>query len=246
MTYNIAICDDETAQVDYLTALVRGWAASRRFCVEITAYAGAEQFLLESEVVPDILLLDIQMGKMDGMDLAREIRRSGGSAQIIFITGYARYMADGYEVDALHYLMKPVSEEKLHALLDKAVARIGESGATMLLQTNEGAVRVKIEDIIYVEAFSHYMKILCARGGAGDVKRTPALLETRAKISELEAQLGEGFVRCHRSYLVGLRHVFRITKTDVVLEGGALLPLSRRMYADVNRAFIEFYKQEGV
>jgi DNA-binding LytR/AlgR family response regulator len=127
--------------------------------------------------------------------------------------------------------MKPVKEDRLFAVLDKAAERLAKSDETLLLHLNEGTVRVRKTDIFYIEAFAHNVRITAKAG----------VWETRAKISELEEMLGDGFVRCHRSYLVGLRHVNRITKTDVVLENGVALPLSRRLYGDVNRAFITYY-----
>ncbi|MCL2604321.1 MAG: LytTR family DNA-binding domain-containing protein [Defluviitaleaceae bacterium] len=228
---NIAICDDEPAEVAYLNALAREWAAERRTPIKTAAFANAEHFIVGGEITPDIILLDIQMGGMDGMNLARHIRKGNASMQIIFITGYADYIADGYEVDALHYLMKPVEKERLFAVLDKAAERLEKEEETLAVQTNDGTARVRVGDIRCIEAFAHYVHI----------KYKNETIETRAKISDLEDALGEAFVRCHRSYLVGLRHVHRITKNDVVLEGGESVPLSRRVYNEVNRAFIKYY-----
>jgi len=229
---NLAICDDEAVEIAYLSALANQWAAARQTALSIATYSGAENYIVAHASEPDILLLDIQMGDMDGMGLARQIRRSNEAMQIIFITGYVGYMADGYEVDALHYLIKPVDEAKLFAALDKAVERLQKNDATLLVMSAGGeTVRVKLADIIYIEALAHYVHIQTKVGA----------IETRAKISEMEAQLGEGFVRCHRSYIVGLRHVARIIKTDVVLDNGQIIPLSRRLYSDVNRTFIEFH-----
>ena len=228
---NIVICDDEAAQVEFLSGLVRDWAKECGAIVNITSYASAEGFLVGSDELSDILLLDIQMGEMDGMALAKHIRRGNSHVQFIFITGFTDYMSEGFEVDALHYLIKPIKKEQLFSLLTKAAGRLGKEEAVLLVQTKENNVRVKHKDIRYVEAFAHYVVI-----ALGDSQ-----VEARGKISELEEALKEGFVRCHRSYIVGLRHVSRITKTEVVLDGGQVVPLSRRLYNEVNRAFIGFH-----
>lgn len=228
------ICDDEQVQIEYLSDLLGKWAAERGALVDILSYASAESFLFAYEDIQpvDLLLLDIQMGKMDGMALARHLRSGNDNVPIVFITGYQDFMADGYDVSALHYLLKPVDAARLFAVLDKAVSNIGKEEEGLLVKTGEAVHKVAFKDIVYVEAFAHYVKI----------KTTAQDYETRANIGDIAAQIGEGFIRCHRSYIVGLRHVSHITKTDVVLDDGESIPLSRRLYKDVNRAFIRHHR----
>ena len=230
----IAICDDEAAQSDYLAALSREWAAIGKTAIDICVYGSAESLLFEreGEKPADIFLLDIQMKGIDGVRLAKKIRENNGSSQIIFITGYPDFIAEGYEVSALNYLMKPVGREKLFGELDRAVINLGRAEKALTLQTGDGAARFALSEILYIEAFGH--------GAAVVTKDGPH--EVRDGIGGIEASLDESFVKCHRSYIVGIRHVKLITKTDAVLDDGAKVPLSRRLYAEVNRAFIDYYK----
>jgi DNA-binding LytR/AlgR family response regulator len=231
---NLTICDDEPAEAEYLRQLARQWAAERGVPARISVYESAEAFVFgDAQAV--IMLLDIQMKGMDGVELARRIRQtsSGSAVQIIFITGLPDYIAEGYDVSALHYLMKPVSEAKLHEVLDRALARLERAGAPLLVAAPDGTVRVMLGDIYYIEAFAH-SSVINTKDGA---------FETKQSISELEKAVGDGFVRCHRSYLAGLAHISRITKSEVVLDGGGSIPLSRRLYKDVNRAFISYYSE---
>ena len=102
MDYKIAICDDSEADRLYLTDLVNRWAMDAGHTVQVSAFVSAESFLFRYEEKRDydILLLDIEMGAMDGVTLARRIRQGNELVQIVFITGFPEYMAEGYEVSA--------------------------------------------------------------------------------------------------------------------------------------------------
>ena len=129
MKLKIAICDDEKKQIEYITSLVSKWSTSNAHSCEIRTFASAESFLFEYEddKAYDILLLDIEMGNMNGVELAKNIRRSNDTVQIIFITGFPDFIAEGYDVSALHYLVKPVSVDKLRAVLDKATMNLAKA-----------------------------------------------------------------------------------------------------------------------
>lgn len=138
MSINITLCDDECAEVIYLATLVRKWAAERGVDVRLSDYESAESFLFayEDDKMVDILLLDIQMKSIDGVELARQIRKHNETMQIIFITGYPDFIAEGYDVSALHYLMKPVNGDKLFKVLDKAAERSKKVERILLVHKN--------------------------------------------------------------------------------------------------------------
>lgn len=113
MKYKIAICDDSAADRTYVTDMVNHWSATAGHAVHLDTFDSAESFLFHyaDESDYDILLLDIEMAAMDGVTMAKHLRKDNEAVQIIFITGYTDYIAEGYEVAALHYLVKPVKEE---------------------------------------------------------------------------------------------------------------------------------------
>lgn len=234
MKLRIAICDDEAAETEYLTILVQEWAAATKVSTAVSSYDSAEAFLFayDAEKSFDILLLDIQMKNLDGVTLAKQLRASGEKMEIVFITGLPDLIAEGYEVSALHYLMKPVGKEKLFAVLDKALGLLAKADESILVETANGQTRIFHRDIHYAEAFAHTTMIQTETGG----------VEARVSIGDLETMLGEDFFRVHRSYLVNLRHIRQITKTDVITDSGKAIPLSRRRYAAINQAFIRYYK----
>lgn len=230
MNCTVAICDDAAADRDYLQTLVKRWAADRGHRVELTLYPSAESFLFRYAEDKDvqILLLDIEMGPMDGVSLARTLRKENDAVQIVFITGYSDYIADGYEVEALHYLMKPVKEEKLFAVLDRAVEKLHSNQRTLLLELPGEVVRLPVYQIRSAEVQGNYVTIHA---------RTDCTV--KMTLSELEAQLDNNFFRLGRSALVNLGCVARVSKTAVTLNDGTVLPLPRGAYERINRAIIQ-------
>lgn len=226
----IAICDDESSQIKYLRELVITWSKKCTENIRVQAFESAEAFLFayDEDKDFDILLLDIQMNDMNGIDLAKEIRKDNEMIQIIFITGFSDYIAEGYEVSALHYLMKPVSEQKLMEVLDRAAAHLHSSKRTILFHMGNSNVRIPADDIYYAEAFSHYVTLYTKDGQKN----------FNMRLSDMEKLLGDGFFRCHRSYIVGMKHVRQVTRKAMILDTGEEIPLSRTLYDDANQAFI--------
>lgn len=237
--YRIAICDDERTQVELLRNYVAEWAAgARREPVETGLFPSGDAFLFawEDDKSWDALLLDIQMEGIDGMALARTLRGQGCHIPIIFVTGISDYMEDGYEVEALHYLMKPVSREKLFTCLDRAADRVAHEPILLLDSADGQTLRLSPRDIALLEASGHRTQVTLKSGEC---------LEAKANFREVCAKLPpDGFVQCHRSYMAGLRHVQRLQKDCLILDGGQRVPVSRRLFEQVNRAFVNFYQQE--
>jgi DNA-binding LytR/AlgR family response regulator len=229
---HIAICDDEPPHAAEIRRLTENWAQSRGQAAKLSVYHSAEAllFALADSVQMEILLLDVQMPGMDGVALARKLRRNDKSLQIVFISGFADYMPYGYDVGAVHYLLKPVNAGKLSEVLDRAVELLKRSKRYVVFDVSGESVRVAAEDIVYAEAFSHEIEL----HSAGRV------LNLRMSMNRLEEVLGEGFFRCHRSFIVHLRYVEGIRRNAVILEGGGSIPLSRRLYDTANRVFIQY------
>ena len=154
---HVIICDDEAASLSFLETLVREWAAGRKCGIAVTPCKSAEQFLFNREdwEEADIMLLDIDMPGMNGISLARRLRQEGKRVQIIFATGLADYVLEGYDVEAVSYLIKPVEREKLFACLDRAKERCGQEEPVLLLDLAGGTARVRLAQICYLESDAH-------------------------------------------------------------------------------------------
>ena len=233
MPYKVAICDDNKTDAEYVVELLMEWAKERGYIVPAKWFPSAESFLFHyaDNKSYNILLLDIEMGETDGVVLAKKIRQEDENLQIVFITGYPDYIGEGYEVAALHYLMKPVDRKKLFMVLDRAVTNLHKHKRAVLLPIDGEEVKVPVEAIQYVEAFSHKVSVVTTKG----------IYELRKSLSEMETLLGKDFLRCHRSYLVGLNFVAGLSRAKVTLDNGTELPLSRSFATMVHKAFIEYY-----
>lgn len=227
--YKIAICDDLESDRDYLKDLLNKWANDYSHLLNVDTFSSAESFLFHYEEAKDydILLLDIEMGLMDGVSMAKKIRQDNDTVQIIFITGYSDYIAEGYEVNALHYLMKPVKEEKIFSVLERAIEKISKNDVVLNMETANGIVRVPIYQIRFAEVFGNYVTI-----HANDE------VVVKMTLNEIEKLLDERFYRVGRSVIVNLNEVSRVTKTEIKLLDGTSIHLPRGAYDGVNRAII--------
>jgi DNA-binding LytR/AlgR family response regulator len=208
--------------------LVREWARQSGTDVSVCEFPTAEAFLFEYEdLVPDLVLLDIEMPGMNGVELAKRLRERNKLIQIIFITGFSEYIAEGYEVAALHYLIKPISPKKLFSTLDRALEKQEIDGRKIVFKTSAETVQLLLYEIRYIEVMKNYITVYAE--GSYTVKRT---------LKEIERELDERFLRVGRSYIVNLHYVSRVTRSEIFLRGGESVPLPRGAYETVNRAII--------
>ena len=234
MALSIAVCDDIETDLQYITGMVNAWAMQGRIPVSIKTFPSAEAFLFHYSENKDydILLLDVEMGKLNGIDLAKQIRVQNSRVQIVFITGYPDFIAEGYEVSALHYLIKPVKPEKLGEVLRRAADLSQKERPYLLVSSERETIRIFLEDIYYAESQGHYML----------VHTKQMQYRMRMTVSSLLEKLGEGFYRCGRSFVVSLRHICRITKSEVFLENQVSLPLGRGQYDEINKTMIRYLR----
>lgn len=233
MRYNISVIDDNAADTEYISALVTRWVKESGHTAHILAFPSAEAFLFqyEEEKAFDILLLDIEMGEMNGVDLAKKIRLQNDAVQIVFITGYPDFIAEGYEVDALHYLMKPVSFEKLNAVLQKAAANLEKMERRLRVTYDHRTDLLPFSQILYIEAQKQYVLI-------HTFDETYRMKRSFNKILE---EFNKLFYKCQRSFCVNLSHITRIKSSSVLLKNGEEIPISRGMAEKIGKEMIRLF-----
>ena len=230
MAYRVAIVDDSTTDAEFVKGILNNWAAQRQANIQAEVFLSAEAFLFQyaEDKEWDILLLDIEMGAMDGVTMAKRVRQDNEAVQIVFITGYSDYIAEGYEVAALHYLMKPVNREKLLTVLDRAMEKRKQEERCLNLEAYGEMVRIPFYEIRYLDVHQNYVTVHAKADYT--VKRT---------LGDFEKELDDRFHRVGRGMILNLKYIQRVTKTEVRLSDGTVFPLPRGAYEPLNRAIIK-------
>lgn len=229
--YRVAICEDEAVFLREQETVCRGICDRLKMEYEITvfetgvdfmaAYAGGARF--------DLLLLDIVMDELSGMELARKLRGLGDDAAIVFITSNPDFAIQGYDVGALHYLMKPLDGEALGKVI-AADYRRRFSLNYLLVKSGAQTLRLPLSDIIDLETVGRRVKITTLHGEAETTTKLTQLLEHLPK---------EQFCRCHVGYVVHLSHIQTLSRTEAVTVTGKVIPVSRAYLKEVEKAFLK-------
>lgn len=234
----VAIIEDMDENIALLENYLHRYEEENDTLITVDSYKNGMEFITGYHPVWDLILLDIEMPLMDGMETARKIRKVDPDVLIIFITCMAQYAIEGYSVRALDYVLKPVHyysfASKLHQVRDILASR---KKRNLLINTRDGQVRLSPEDILYIEVQNHTLsyhttaEILQATGN-----------QSLSRLSQEFANAG--FSRCHQAYLVNLQYVTRYDKNTVWISDEQL-PLSRSYYKDFVQALLTFCSREG-
>ena len=228
----IEVCEDENVFSEQLVEYINEWAKSKSVFVEIFTYISAEKFLYEWEDSEDydIVFLDIKLGKMSGMDLAKIIRKTNNDLPIVFATNMKEYVIKGYSVSAMQYLLKPVKKDDCFNCLNR-ILQSNKTKKYYLLNDLEKTVKIPTSDIIYIRMFSHTATMVTSAKE----------YEFRKTISQLLADLDDKlFVKCHKSYIINIRHVESVSKNYAVMSNGEEIPLSKDSAIEINDMFIKY------
>ena len=236
----IAYCDDEPVQLDYMEKMTMNWATKRNIPLRFLKFESGEEVLfeaLEQRFPFDLLIIDIDMKGMNGMELAKKIRETDNKLPIIFLTNRKEYVFEGYEVAAFRYILKPMTEEKMFHVLDE-VCKNQKTRDYLIERIAGEEKKIALDEILYAEVSGHYVTVHTKTG----------TLEWKKAFSELADQLkqvGEemNFILTHRSFLVNVAEIERVLRTECILSDGSSVPISRTMYQSVNQAFIRYYKE---
>lgn len=233
---SIAVCDDEIIECARMAGKIRRALEEMKVPCFVYQFNSGED-LLQSAKNFDIIFLDIMMNGLDGMKTAESIRQKAIDRPLIFVSSSREYVFDAYDVEAFWYLIKPVEEEKLKRVLQKAVLKTGAASSDFILVNRERQKKkVFLQDILYFEI----------RGRLIDIHGKEGVSDYYGKIGILEEELREkGFFRCHKSYLIHLKYVKGYNRQEAILENGEKIPLAKRRYEEFCKALLCYMKKSG-
>lgn len=232
----VAICDDLPEEIEKLKVHIERYAIENQMQISVSGFSNAEEIIaaLSKAVSYDIIFLDIYMESLNGIDLARHITVSGEKSNIIFVSTSTEHALDAFGVNALQYLTKPIDYDKFENAMSIAIAdKAKREEAVSILCGNE-AVKIKFDDIIYVEAQRNYQKVYLQNGEIKNPKMS------HSKFYELLKGRME-FIKCGVSFILNMKYIQRISGKDIVLTNGKSLPVPRGSYAGLKEKYLEYY-----
>lgn len=207
------------------------------FAVNFSFFTTGESLLFAlEETVFTAVFLDIQLaGKLNGMETAKILRKTNSQLPLIFLSNYDDYVFDGYDVGAMSYIMKPITKEKLTALLEKLTHV--EKKPTLLVETNEvGLLPLPLFEILYLEISGHTLKIVTQ-------KKT---FTTSGTLNSFDQELTGDFLQVHRSFTINLAQVVSLNGNEVLMKDGEKIPVARSQKQKLKDALLAYYRQKAV
>lgn len=227
----IAVCDDDSMSREKHALMTGKILEEAGIEYAIFKYDSAQPLLEEIQAGEQfhILLLDVMMSEMDGMELATELRKQKNESEIIFISGDRETALRGYEVAAARYLTKPVMLERLkEAILFCYEKFKGEQEVVVLAAY--GNFKIYLSDVRYVEAFDRGTRFYLRDDS----------IDTKLKLSEVEELLpSDKFVMCHRAFVVNMSEIKYVRRYEIELKDGEVIPVGRMRYTEVYEKFVE-------
>ncbi len=229
---NVCIVEDELNQAAVLKNYITTYCDAHKQQVNITYLPDGLDLVDDYKGQFDIILLDIQMKHLDGMAAAEKIRKVDADVIIIFITSTVQYAVQGYAVDALGYVLKPVPFPQFEQLFDKAITRVQakQQHVYVKVSVDDKQLKLDVNSIHYIESQRNNVIIHCEDDDyvtVGPLKRFDEMLAPH------------GFSKCHNAYVVNLSFVEAVQKEEVLLTTGVTLPISRARKKDFMAALTE-------
>lgn len=232
MMLKIAIVDDEQSSIDLLSAYLDRFQQEQGCTFTVAAFLSAEKMMEHYQKEYDVIFLDIEMEKLDGISAAKRIREVDDRSILIFVTQMMQFAVQGYKVDALDFMVKPVEYHSFELVLRKALRKIKKNrGEKIILQLKDASLIMSQNQIDYVEVLDHYLTYH-ADGRTHTVKGT---------ISEAERILDPAlFFRCNRCYLVNVSKITEIKKGSILI-GGQQIEVSRAKQKELLRTVAAYF-----
>lgn len=233
MTYHIAVCDDEPVFLQDIASQIQGIMALHHYAYSLKCFPDSPSLLACLSRNPsafDLILLDIMLNKDSGLELAAVLREMGNSVPIVFITSSPDYLLEGYAVEAVGYLLKPVSLSKLEETLLRSFRKMERR--SIVIHTPVSTAMFRPEEILYAEVTGKTLYV-------HTLADTSLLSGISLNIFE-ETLPSDSFFRCHRSYIVSLPAIRSIRRYEITLKNGETIPVSRSRYIPLQETLLKW------
>lgn len=233
---HILICDDDPDFVLDLHKKLEKQYGHRKPCIEITDICDPAKITRQDAQKADIIFLDVDMGKISGIDLARKIRMVRKDAVLIYVSNYLQYAPSGYEVNAFRYIEKSDLKNKLPVYFEQALVVCLKEKVCISVICEKTEIEIPVSSFVYAEVYQKTHSLLLHLN-----QYKQDTLITNMTISSLEKKASElGFLRIHKSYLVNMSFIKSISSTITVLKTGEELPTSARGYQNIKSIWLEW------
>ncbi len=229
----IAICDDEKHMSDHIRSMVLNFFRKKNREISLRMFSGGEELLSYNGQI-DILFLDIQMKDMDGMETARKLRADKFRGFLVFITVLKEMVFQSFEVQAYDYLVKPVDDKQFEKTMERLYASMQNASEDSLLVQKgyEGRI-IREDEIVFCEIIDRKIYLNLASGEVVDYYE---------RIENLETKLNNRFYRCHRSYLINLKHLKGYKNGTACMDNGKEIPVSRLRRREFSGVVLQYMK----
>lgn len=229
----IAICDDEKQWIDTICPLLEHWAKKHNISLTLYPFTNGDDLIAaHRNECMDLIILDVIMPLLNGIDTAKELRNTDSDVPIIFLTSSKEFALDSYDVKAFHYLIKPIDTEKLLHVLDSFLKTSVLPKNTFTARTADGFYRIVFDDVEYLEAQNKQVLVHLSNN------KTVEIRELFSKCGEVFSP-ENGFCRSHRSYIVNLGNIEQFSRTELITSSHAAIPISRNRYAAFKEAYFK-------
>lgn len=224
----IAIVENELLHAENLKDLLQQWSREHQTIVEISCFLSGESFLDSDFVCLDLAFIDIQLDGMNGLTAAHQIREQGFYGQLVFLTAFSEYVFDGYEVQALNYLLKPVSYDKIAQCIDYVVRKLNDDHYTF--RDHGSVIQIAYSRIICFSSANHYTQIVTTEGNFKQI----------GTIRNVFTHLPNRFIFCHRTTIVNMEHIKMLRGRDLVLSNNTVVPVSLTYLQEIRSALLSY------
>lgn len=235
--FTILICDDDKIFTSRLKKSVEDYTSNNKIRAKIHSFYSSEEIGTEVLSSCDIAFLDIDFeGKSyNGLDIARRLRRLKNDAVIVFITNYIEYAPEGYEVEAFRYILKDEIPKKLSSTFALIIERLKAVKCDIKIKVDGELIAIPVQNILYIESMDHTLIFHVERKGR-DKENQYSCYST---LSEMETNLTDrGFLRIHKSFLVNMEHIKKLSCNDALLDNGVTLRVSSKTYSEIKKKYM--------